>query len=104
MAARKFDIVLTDGTQQTIRMTPKLFVMCERKWGKADNMPDMESMLYAAWIATAPATSFDEWMELVDEIIPPESEEESDDIPPPEAESAGSSPTSRSRQGSATKS
>lgn len=85
MAARTFDIKLVDGTQKTIRMTPKLYVMCERKWGKADNMPDMESMLYAAWVATAPGVAFDDWIDQVDEIIPPESEDDTN--PPSQAQS-----------------
>lgn len=85
MAIRKFDIVLEGGARHTIQMKPKLFVMCERKWGKVDNMPDMESMLYAAWVAMCPGIPFDEWIDTVDEIIPPESEEDED--PPAQAPS-----------------
>lgn len=97
MAVKTFDVVLADGQRHTVRMTPKLFLMCERKWGKADNMPDMEAMLYSAWIATAPGMAFDDWVDTIDEVIPPKDED--DDNPPSEAPSEDSSPTSRSRRG-----
>jgi hypothetical protein len=80
MAVRTFDVVLATGERHTVRMTPKLFLMCERKWGKADNMPDMEAMLYSAWIALVPGIPFDDWVDTIEEIIPPE---ELDDANPP---------------------
>jgi hypothetical protein len=85
--------IITGDTSETFTVKPKHILRSERE-GK-DESP-VESTYRLAYYAAGAAVPFDEWIELVDDIVPilPDDDVAADEVPP----TTGGSRRSRSAQ------
>ena len=89
--ATRFKIELEDGTEMTVKVKPKHILKMERAGNDAASA---ENTYMLAWYASGTDLSFDDWMDIVEEIDPILDETFEDvDVPPTTSGSRGSRST-----------
>jgi hypothetical protein len=85
--ATRFKVELEDGSELVIKVKPKHILRSERA---GNNEASAESTYRLAWMASESDVSFDEWMDMVDDIEPLFDSVEDDAVPPTIKGSRGS--------------
>lgn len=74
MASPVVTLTFTDGRTESVRLSPRVLVEAERRFGDMAKHP-IEGTLYGAWFRLGRPGNFDEWMDSV-ELMEQEQPEE----------------------------
>lgn len=66
----KFDVIYTDGTEDTYTVRPVHILKVERS--KGGLTASIESSYMLAFLASGSTAKFDDWIETVEDIVPVE--------------------------------